>query len=850
MSRRTRLLRFGALLVFCGALGCSRSPPNRESKSAASNAAPVTQPLAVVPPVYGTPTLYEGAIHVPAAAPKPAMDDALAALEKMTGHAFTVTEGPADSGIVLVRTADVASLLPGEVDALAGKGPEAFLIRSSDPKTLRIVASADAGLTNGLYFFVRELGVRWLLPADDWTVIPARSDIGLKIDRVVTPAFLMRWFAGTGGFGSPSPVDPKMSMRGRWDTWKRRNGFGGQYILGGHTGETFALQYRAVLEAHPEYLALVGGKRVKWSIAARLCVSNPAAVKLYVDDRIAFMKRTNSGIVSVEPGDQPGHCDCERCKAIGKGTESDQVFYLANQVAKAVAKELPGHGVSLLAYSAHAAPPNIPLEPNMYVMVAPEAYQHTGMSPLKLITAWRKRVEHLSVYTYWSLAEWLYDVPSFDWRDIPVDRARSYHAAGVEGLSLETSFGSGAMGLGLYLASRLLWDPSEDPAAIATDFLSNAFGAGAPAMRRLEERWATHFTLTPYELGASYADLAEAQAAAKGDAAALRRIADMQTYLHYLRLWYEYQGTGGTPGIGLRRERALGVIVWLYRNYDRAMVSSFRIKSLIVDRREHDATLKSEFDEHNYASAGWAAATKPVSSAELAQLMQDGARAYPPIRIDTRDYSPKLVMPKTPLPAQAPEASRRLVLAGAMDFEQEVLPGRPFEVEITVNKSIFDSFDQVTITNPAGEDVHTEAVPADGGSHTVRFDTAPGRYRCHVEDQKATFVIRAPAGTPWVMSNLVSTDLSPRVYFWVPSGVHQVAMYAPSVLPVELFDGDGHAVPSAGLGLISVPVPKGQDGRVWSFRGYKSWVPIRAFSVPQVFALSPDALLVPEDAAN
>ncbi len=44
-------------------------------------------------------------------------------------------------------------------------------------------------------------------------------------------------------------------------------------------------------------------------------------------------------------------------------------------------------------------------------------------------------------------------------------------------------------------------------------------------------------------------------------------------------------------------------------------------------------------------------------------------------------------------------------------------------------------------------------------------------------------------------------------------------------------------------------VPAGQDGRAWSLQGYKGWTPLQPLNFPARFAFSPDALLVPQEAA-
>lgn len=61
----------------------------------------------------------------------------------------------------------------------------------------------------------------------------------------------------------------------------------------------------------------------------------------------------------------------------------------------------------------------------------------------------------------------------------------------------------------------------------------------------------------------------------------------------------------------------------------------------------------------------------------------------------------------------------------------------------------------------------------------------------------------------------------------------------------EIRDPDGRPVPTRGSRVVMFDVPPGEDGKVWSFRNYKGWEQVRMLNLPQVFALSPGALLVP-----
>ena len=143
---------------------------------------------------------------------------------------------------------------------------------------------------------------------------------------------------------------------------------------------------------------MIDGKRQSWSPIVKFCASNQEVVDLFTKDRLDALRLQRkldphgprAWAVSVEPSDGGGHCQCPECLKLG--SPSDRVFHVANQVARAVAREFPDGRVSLLAYNEHAAVPKIPLEKNVHVMVAPYAFQRTDLSPERLLEAWSRKV--------------------------------------------------------------------------------------------------------------------------------------------------------------------------------------------------------------------------------------------------------------------------------------------------------------------------------------------------------------------------------------------------------------------------------------------------------------------------
>jgi hypothetical protein len=600
---------------------------------------------------------------------------------------------------------------------------------------------------------------------------------------------------------------------------------------------------------------MIDGKRAPFTPGVKICASNAEAVALYTEDRLKALRAAvkadpdapRSFAVSVEPSDGGGHCECAECAKIGSGSVSDRVFYLANHVARAVEKEFPGQNrhVSLYAYFQHAAVPTIPIEPNVYVVAVPYGLQFTGLSGDELLAAWSEKVLHLGVYDYWSITDWTNDLPDFDVVRKPRQRIDSWRENRVDGVMIQSSNSAGAIGLGWYVSSRLLWDPKRSEQEIRDEFYDLSFGPAREPMQRILERWAADFNLMPHELGLSYLDLIEARSLASGDEAVLARIADYERYAHYLRLWSEYQQA---PKGEARQAAGREVVDHAWRIYDSAMVHSFRMWQLIASRYEKDAQLSADFDPKKPEAPGWNRVS-PLSDDALAALMQDGADKYQPLDIEARRFGQEVKPLRTDV-SPSTRFSPPITMATPATFEFEVKRGVSevmFRFRGTSRETAPDT--RLTAYDPKGERMFTHTLAKDGKQHELTIATPkPGRYRLEVFDQKAMYTVEFPPGVPLVTRSFLSTALSPRVYFYVPRGLKRIAMYSPGVLPLKFEDGDGNSVDYEPAGpQIVLDVPEGQDCRVWSLREFKAWSPIKMLNVPQVFSFHPDTMMVPEE---
>jgi hypothetical protein len=826
------------------------------------------QTTAIKPATANDADLYGRRIVLPTDAGsdlKASAADVADVLGRMTGAEFkTATEGA--HGIVLLRSA--SPLAPADAVAkLKDKGREPFLIRSNDGSTLSIIANGDEGLRHGMYFYLEQLGVRWLAPGVNWEIVPRRQSVRLKLDTMMSPAFRNRAFFGTGGFAQGKlAYDPKGKLPTQWADWQRRNRFGGEYGLGGHSGEAFNTEKKTILLEHPEYLAKVDGKHVPWSLTAKLNVANPDAVKLYVDWTVDRFRRArqaqpNTFAVSVDPSDGGGHCNSEECKQIGNGSSSDLVFYVANQAAKAVRREFPDGWVNLYGYNEHSAPPSFALEPNVYVSVIPYGFNRSGLQPEEFIRAWGKKASRIGLYDYWSIPDWNQDLPTFDFANTPREKLRFWQANSVEGFSSESTYSTGAMGPTWYLSARLMWNPQANDTSILDEWFHLAFGTAERPMRRMIERWAGGFLLIGNELALSYSDLSEARKLAHNDAAVLRRIADYGRYLEYLRLRREWEMA--TPEA---KDQALRTLVrYIWSIYDTGMIHSFRLYQLLTRGNDelHEAYGAGPAGvPSDPAAPGWAE-VKPPTDEEIFRRLAEAAPTFPRLNFQSHAFRGPLVsVPREALPGTIPEPTAAMGFIGGLPVLAEVSPkANTLRFGLSSPEPM-----RVQLVDGNGARLHDTNVERSADMKTFQEVSVPlpgpGHYRLllSAKDKNTAFNF-APslqAGIALTLEPFTTSkgQPSPILYFYVPKGIKNIAVSnllgLPEPMQPFLIDPSSQKISaqfSENNRILLFPVPDQMDGKVWGIANIVA--PngaIRFLNAPNYFAFSPSSLLVPKDA--
>ncbi|MCA9155956.1 MAG: DUF4838 domain-containing protein, partial [Planctomycetales bacterium] len=797
-----------------------------------------------------------------------AVSDLKETLRHATGVEFATSLDDESRGIYVRRTdsSDVPEHIGRQVPE--GSGEACAVVPDGDSR-LWIVGSTDLGLCHGIYLYLEQLGCRWYFPSERWTIVPQRNDIRLSRPLSARPAFRSRVFAGTGGFGGNLPLDPERRLQQRWTDWQRRNRFGGEFQVSGHTGEAFNLKYRTQLEAHAEWRAMIDGKRVPWSITAKFCAGNPEVVSLYVQDRVESYRQRrerdpedpHAWAVSVEPADGGGHCTAPESIAIG--SVSDRVFHVANQVARAVRQDFPDGRVSLFAYNEHAAVPNIALEPNVYVQVIPYAFQRTGLSPDQLLDAWSEKVPAMGVYDYWSIPDWSHDLPSFDPIKFGPNRLRGWHRRGVDSFLCESTYSSGAMGPAWYLGSRLAWQPEADEKQLFDQFLRDCFGRAEAPMRRMLTRWSERFTLTSHELALSYRDLQSAWRLAADDPNIAARVADYGRYVIYLQLYFEYHQT--KRGSEQRQAAAEQLMRYMWSIYDSSMIHAFRLSQLLArdERTAGNDGLATAFNWQDAKASGWDAIPDNTDK-EIRTLVERGVAAFQPREFTSRRFHGELI----PLPLNrvggnsetdsSDEQSPAMWLSNSLEFHIFADRAESFRPRIASERALQLLVTATDGTTVASQSIETGPQWRDQWTVVDVHLPKPGLYHVRIISQRRTFRLSVPQGTRLSLpgwSNSQGTP-TPRLYFYVPSETERLAIYAnyTAAGPPRFFDPSGVEVQPEqvdGGHLLLIPIPHEQRGRVWSLDRAKCPLgPLEMLNVPEAFAFSPETLLVPSDAID
>ncbi|MHB8955327.1 MAG: DUF4838 domain-containing protein [Pirellulaceae bacterium] len=783
------------------------------------------------------------------AATKAAAADLAHYLGRMSGAEFTIETGDGSRGIVVGRPADF-SLLPISVQFRSGPFDREEYVLRSHAQGLYLLGASDLAVSHAVWDLLYRLGYRQFFPGQTWEVVPNVSHLKINLDDRQSPSFSSRriWYNwGLWGYND----EP-------YRQWCQRNrAVKGFDLHSGHSYEAIVAANRGEFDRHPEYFALVGDQRKCHGGDLKFCISNPDLRKLVVAHAVRFFQGNPADdSISMDPSDGGGWCECDACARLG--SVSDRVVMLANEVAQTVnGSGIQAKYVGIYAYNEHSAPPHIAVHPNV-IPSATTAFIRGGYTFDQIVEGWQAKGATLGVYDYLSVVDWDWNLPRGGAASRPSYLAEflpRIHQQGIRFYDAESGDCWGPCGLGYYVASRILWDVTEAQRleVLVEDFLDKAFGSAKEPMREFYRLITTDTQRrSPADLvGRMYRQL-DAARRATADPQVQERINHLILYTRHAELYYAYANHGGSVEDVARHA---------YRIRKTMMVHSYGLWCRLISQ---EAALTPN---HPLQSE------QPLGPEEITTILAEGIAKNQPTDpgFVGVEFSRRLVPALQHL--RLPQVPPGTFPAEPQDHQQYwiwIPDGTDvLDLKIRVQKVWANRMPKINLYSPMAVTLNPvasdESYKPDGTEYHVRLNTPEaGLHRVETFDGGDFTRIQWPAGMPVTIESGIDTpDVTSHfrgswtMYFYVPKRTQFVAGWASRVanwaprISGKLLDAEGREVLDFGKseeGWFRVPVPEGQDGRLWKFEN--SHGQRLLMTVPPYLARSAEELLVPQEIAE
>ena len=766
---------------------------------------------------------------------------------------------------------------------------EEFVLRTTKDSQVLLIGGGDAGASHAVYAFLEGLGCRWFFPGKVWEVAPASPSVSVSLADRQKPDFSSQrglWY----GHGMHSPA-----ISADYAAWMRRNRMGNP--LGVWTSHSWPFEAAKEAQAHPEWYALVKGKRVTSEpVDGKPCYSNPAVIEKGIERAMKYFEANpQARMISVSAPDGLGFCECPLCVRQARAVEtypdklgflwgkqadgkvvslpSETIFNYANKVAQAVAGRFPDKYVGILAYSAYSHPPSFVLEPNVYVEFT-SGFRNTPLTYAEQIQAFARITKNLGVYEYYDVEQWSWDLPGtarasdLGYIAASIGYYRENH---ITSMQTEASNNWAPNGIGYYLTARLLWKSDADAAAIEEDFYRRAFGPAAEPVKRFYRLWAGGLERDDDALAMTYRALKDAADRTAGDPACRARVDCLRMYAHFLK---HYVQPPASPELAVKAADALAKKCGREETVRRVQYLGDFASRLIDTHTVHAWPFNSYLGYYGKAwpelkTQGWHNAGAIPTAEEVESLFAEDSKTMDLAQakdVPLPAFSRNLVPLKTVRPAAAatnpPALQASRFLKGTLYVPAE--KGRPIEMIFAADKaeveySVWfvprDAFER------RWEDFAAKKVAAgktEQGVLRVSPDEAPGYYRIRWDNGALKAVNRPSAmfgqAKQFTCNNAV-------LYFYVPKGAARfiVKARARNGPVLKVCDAKGNEVLSLkrgaplgpdALAQCVVDVPPGSDGAVWSVSGPDDavgWGSITLIGVPNWLSFRPDQVLAPRE---
>ncbi len=778
-------------------------------------------------------------------------------LQKITTAKFEVKIGDGTKGIVVGLPGDFpATSVSAYWPEVGVSDREKYLIRNHN-KGVYLVGATPLAVKHAMWDFLYRIGYRQYFPGKKWEIIPYKPTLSVQINVEESPDYVSRriWY----GFGAwDYAKEPFMK-------WLERNRVASGFKLQtSHTYGKIIRKEKRQFDNHPEYYALVNGKR-QIRPNAKFCISNKQLRNLVVNYALNYFKENPlSESISMEPSDGGGWCECKACKNLGG--VSDRALLLANDVAVAINKnsKFSEKYVGMNAYHLHSPPPSTPVHPNVIISVA-TSFLRGGFTLDEIISGWHSKGATLAIREYYSVNQWDRDMPgrargsNIDYlsRTIP-----KFYKDGARFISAESSDNWGPNGLGYYLSARMLWDTKEANKTdeLVEDFLIQAFGKAKEPMRRFYQQidGSKQHLILDDQIGRMFRALAEAKKLTTS-LAVQERLNDLVLYVHYVELYNFYSNAKGIT----RQKKFEELIRYAYRMRRTMMIHTKALYKNLV-RLDKAVSIPE--------GAGWKVAeannpwksSKPFSKSESESYLKEGIQTHQLVRVDFEpvQFSHNLIPAKglslTGVSLGNSITGRRLqtfytwVDKAPADIELEITGGLIAHyrdrgnVRVDLWKINNDDMDQYNV--PVDKD---RSVPPNGTPHKIVLVAKKvGLHKITIADGGDMTRVKWRPGTPMTFESSIDKPVKIKgrysAYFYVPKNTKVVGIYGGK--RGEIINSSGEKIFSLKkrkIGYYSIPVSKGDDQQLWKINN-ATGKSIRLMTVPPYFSLSPSEILLPE----
>ncbi len=327
--------------------------------------------------------------------------------------------------------------------------------------------SYELGTVKAVTSFLEEYcGTRFVIPGPNGIAVQKKAEIELPSALNIRKTDLFKYCIGRAR-------DMNYDIANNFYPTVRYGSYGGH-------SHTAAIPQDKYFKEHPEYFALVKGKRYTHETRPQYCLSNPDVQALIYKE---LLHKLDEGYEYAQLGQSDGFipCECEKCVALyGVKSFSEKLWIMHKNMAERLLKDRPGKKVVILSYELTEIPPETFKDFSSNVIVELCAY-----SP-EFLAKWKdyKVPGGFTVYIYnWGF----YRTEGFTPKHAPEfckPQIEIFKKNNIWGI-YRCGFGElhGLEGPVYYTYGKLLEDSTRDPAALANEFCDFAYPDSSKPMK-------------------------------------------------------------------------------------------------------------------------------------------------------------------------------------------------------------------------------------------------------------------------------------------------------------------------------------------------------------------------------